>query len=127
MIFNSIIGNTLNKFKVGFNYSFDDYVEQVNDYRFNRMDQNMGGFFEFTHDNNDNFSWIAGFRIDFHNNLGTFLTPRLHLRYVPFEKFVIRLSAGSGRKVANIFAENQTLFATNRIIKIQSNQGKITG
>ena len=48
LIFNSIIGNTLNKFKVGFNYSFDDYVEQVNDDRFNRMDQNMGSFFEFT-------------------------------------------------------------------------------
>ena len=30
LIFNSIIGNTLNKFKVGFNYSFDDYVEKVN-------------------------------------------------------------------------------------------------
>ena len=29
-------------------------------------------------------------RPDFHNNLGTFLTPRLHLRYVPIEKFVIR-------------------------------------
>ncbi len=127
LIFNSIIGNTLNKFKVGFNYSFDDYVEQVNDDRFNRMDQNMGGFFEFTHDNNDNFSWIAGFRVDFHNNLDTFFTPRLHLRYVPFEKFVIRLSAGSGRKAANIFAENQTLFMTNRIIKIQSTQGKIYG
>ena len=127
LIFNSIIGNTLNKFKVGFNYSFDDYIEQVNDDRFNRMDQNMGGFFEFTHDNNDNFSWIAGFRIDFHNNLGTFFTPRLHLRYVPFEKFVIRLSAGSGRKAANIFAENQTLFVTNRVIKIQSTQGKIYG
>ena len=127
LIFNSIIGNTLNKFKVGLNYSFDDYVEQVNGYSFNRMDQNMGGFFEFTYDNNDNFSWIAGFRMDFHNNLGTFFTPRLHLRYVPIEKFVIRLSAGSGRKAANIFAENQTLFATNRIIKIQSKQGKIYG
>ena len=127
LIFNSIIGNTLNKFKVGLNFSFDDYVERVNGYLFKRVDQNMGGFFEFTHDNNDNFSWIAGFRMDFHNNLGTFLTPRLHLRYVPVEKFVIRLSVGSGRKVANIFAENQTLFATNRIIKIQSNQGKIYG
>ena len=27
LIFNSIIGNTLNKFKVGLNYSFDEYVE----------------------------------------------------------------------------------------------------
>jgi len=127
LIFNSIIGNTLNKFKVGLNYSFDDYVELVNGDAYNRTDQNLGSFFEFTHDNNDNFSLIAGVRVDFHNNFGNFLTPRLHFRYVPLEKFVIRLSAGSGRKAANIFAENQTLFATNRSIKIQSSQGKIYG
>ena len=45
LIFNSIIGNTLNKFKVGVNFSFDDYVEVVNGYLFKRVDQNMGGFF----------------------------------------------------------------------------------
>ena len=127
LIFNSIIGNTLNKFKVGLNYSFDDYVELVNGDAYNRTDQNVGSFFEFTHDNNDNFSLIAGVRVDFHNNFGNFLTPRLHFIYVPLEKFVIRLSAGSGRKAANIFAENQTLFDTNRSIKIQSSQGKIYG
>ncbi|MDG1027761.1 MAG: TonB-dependent receptor [Flavobacteriaceae bacterium] len=127
LIFNSIIGNTLNKFKVGLNYSFDDYVEQVDGDLFGRTDRNVGSFFEFTHDNNDNFSWIAGIRVDFHNNFGSFLTPRIHFRYVPLEDLVIRLSAGSGRKAANIFAENQTLFATNRAINIQSSQGKIYG
>ena len=127
LIFNSIMGNTLNKFKVGLNYSFDDYVELVNGDTYNRTDQNVGSFFEFTHDNNDNFSLIAGVRVDFHNNFGNFLTPRVHFRYVPLEKFVIRLSGGSGRKAANIFAENQTLFATNRAIKIQPSQGKIYG
>jgi outer membrane cobalamin receptor len=127
LIFNSIIGNTLNKFKVGLNYSFDKYVEQVDDDLYNRADRNVGSFFEFSHDNNDNFSWIAGIRVDFHNNFGSFLTPRIHVRYVALEEFVIRLSAGSGRKTANIFAENQTLFATNRAINIQSSQGKIYG
>ena len=127
LIFNSIIGNTLNKFKVGLNYSFDTYMELVNVDAFQRTDQSVGGFFEFSHDNNDNFSLIAGVRMDFHNNFGSFLTPRVHFRYVPLEKFVIRLSAGSGRKAANIFAENQTLFATNRAIKIESSDGKIYG
>jgi hypothetical protein len=127
LIFNSIIGSTLNKFKVGLNYSFDDYVEQVDGDIFGRTDRNAGSFFEFSHDNNDNFSLITGIRLDFHNNLGRFFTPRLHLRYVPFDKFVIRLSAGSGRKAANIFAENQTLFASNRSITIQSSLGKIYG
>ncbi len=127
LVFNSIIGNTLKKFKVGLNYSFDDYVELVNGDTNNRTDQNVGSFFEFSHNNNDNFSLIAGVRLDLHNNLGTFFTPRLHLRYVPLEKFVIRLSAGSGRKAPNIFAENQSLFASNREIKIQSSLGNFYG
>ena len=127
LLFNSIIGNTLNKFKLGMNYSHDDYDEWVDGTNFKRKDINLGGYFEFSYNNNDNFSWIGGIRVDFHNNFGTFVTPRIHLRYVPIEKFVIRLSAGSGRKAAHIFAENQTLFATNRNINIQSSGGKIYG
>ena len=127
LLFNSIIGNTQNKFKIGLNYSYDGYDEWVEITSFERTDSNIGSYFEFTHDNDDDFSWIAGLRIDFHNNFGTFITPRIHIRYVPTELFVIRLSAGSGRKAANIFAENQSMFATNRTIKIQSSQGKIYG
>lgn len=127
LLFNSIIGNTQNKFKLGINYSHDNYDEFLDFGLFQRTDQNLGGYFEFTHDNNDNFSWIAGVRMDAHNNLGTFITPRFHLRYVPYEKFVFRFSAGSGRKAANIFAENQSLFATNRTVNIQSSGGKIYG
>tara|TARA_A100001011_G_scaffold399585_1_gene508971 strand:+ start:761 stop:2986 length:2226 start_codon:yes stop_codon:yes gene_type:complete len=127
LLFNSIIGNTFNKFKVGINYTFDKYDELVDATSFFRTDSNFGGYFEFSHDNNDNFSWITGIRMDIHNNLGTFITPRIHIRYVPVEQFVIRLSGGSGRKAANIFAENQTLFVTNRVVRIQSSQGKIYG
>ena len=127
VLFNSIIGNTLNKFKSGINFSYDEYDEQVNNLNYSRKDQNIGAFFEFSHDNNENFSWIGGVRIDLHNRLGTFVTPRFHLRYLPFEKFVIRLSTGSGRKSANIFAENQTLFATNRKINITNSGGQIYG
>ncbi len=127
LLFNSIIGNTLNKFKVGINYTHDKYDELVDATFFLRTDSNIGGYFEFSHDNNDNFSCIAGIRMDMHNNLGNFVTPRIHLRYVPVEKFIIRLSGGSGRKTANIFAENQSLFATNRVVSIQSSKGKIYG
>ena len=127
ILFNSIIGNTLNKFKSGINFSHDIYDEQVNNFNYLRTDQNIGTFFEFSHDNNENFSWIGGVRIDIHNRIGTFITPRFHLRFLPFEKFVVRLSTGSGRKAANIFAENQTLFASNRKINIASSGGQIYG
>ena len=66
-------------------------------------------------------------RLDHHNNIGTFFTPRLHIRFVPIDDIVLRLSGGVGRKAANIFAENQTLFSTARKINIQSNEGSIYG
>ena len=127
LLFNSIIGNTQNKFKVGINYSYDQYDEIVEGLQYQREDKNIGSFFELTHDNGNNFSCIAGVRLDHHNNLGAFFTPRLHFRFVPIENFILRVSGGNGRKAANIFAENQTLFATARKINIQPNKGPIYG
>ena len=66
-------------------------------------------------------------RIDNHNLLGTFITPRLHMRYVPWEKGVLRASVGKGVRSANIFAENQQLFASSRQINIINNGGNIYG
>ena len=127
LLFNSIIGNTKNKFKAGLNFSFDQYLEKVDTFFFDRNDQSLGGFFEYSYDNLENFSLTGGIRLDIHNRLGTFITPRFHLRYLPKEKIIIRASVGSGRKAANIFAENQTLFGTNRLISIQQNGGLIYG
>jgi len=127
LLFNSIVGNTKNKFKAGLNIAYDRYLETVDLLYFNRTDRSVGGFFEYSYDNLDNFSLVAGIRADAHNNLGNFITPRLHLRYLPDPKTIIRASVGSGRKAANIFAENQTLFGTNRIISIQENGGSIYG
>ena len=87
----------------------------------------MGSFFEYSYENLENFSLVAGVRIDRHNQLGTFITPRIHLRYLPEENTIIRLSMGNGRKAANIFAENQTLFGTNRQINILNSGGTIYG
>ena len=127
LLFNSIIGNTKNKFKAGLNFSFDQYLEKVDAFFFDRNDQSLGGFFEYSYDNLENFSLVGGIRLDTHNRLGTFITPRFHLRYLPQEKIIIRASVGSGRKAANIFAENQTLFGTNRLISIHQNGGLIYG
>ena len=126
-LYNSIIGNTKNKFKAGLNFSYDRYLETVDTFYFNRSDRSLGSFLEYSYDNLENFNLVAGVRLDIHNRLGTFVTPRLHLRYLPQENTIIRFSLGSGRKVANIFAENQSLFGTNRQISILKNGGSIYG
>ena len=127
LIFNSIINNTRNKFATGLNFTLDNYQEFVRQVDWSRIDNSVGAFFEYTFDNDDNFSFILGGRIDNHNRLGTFVTPRLHLRYNPWEKAVFRFSAGRGKRSENIFAENQSLFASSRVISILNTSGAIYG
>jgi outer membrane receptor for ferrienterochelin and colicins len=130
LIFSSIISNTLNKFSTGLNFTSDDYNEFVQvgtPIDVSRRDTSMGAFFEYTYDNTDDFSLVAGARFDVHNRLGAFFTPRLHLRYNPWEKAVFRASAGRGKRSANIFAENQNLFASSRAFSVINANGKIYG
>ncbi len=127
LIFNSIIGNTMSKFATGLNITYDNYQEFVNANDYSRIDNSVGAFFEYTYDNLDNFSLILGGRVDNHNRLGTFFTPRLHARYNPWEKAVFRFSAGRGKRSANVFAENQQLFASSRIFSFLDTSGKIYG
>ncbi|MBL4605486.1 MAG: TonB-dependent receptor [Flavobacteriaceae bacterium] len=127
LLFNSIIGDTRNKFRTGISFTYDAYDEFVNLTLFKRNENSFGSFFEYAYDNLDDFSFTAGLRIDTHSLLGTFITPRLHIRYVPWEKGVFRASIGQGRRSANIFAENQQLFATARQINVQSSGGRIYG
>ena len=127
LIFNSIINNTMNKFATGLNFTLDNYQELVQQVDWSRIDNSVGAFFEYTFANDDNFSFILGGRVDNHNRLGTFVTPRLHLRYNPWEKAVVRFSAGRGKRSANIFAENQSLFASSRVFSILNTSGSIYG
>ena len=127
LIFNSIIDNTMHKFATGLNFTYDKYQEFVNVNDYSRIDNSLGAFFEYTYDNTDNFSIILGGRVDTHNRLGTFLTPRLHVKYNPWKKGVLRFSAGRGKRSANIFTENQQLFASSRTFEILNSNGKIYG
>lgn len=127
LLFNSIIGDTRSKFKTGINFTYDKYNELVNTTNYKRKENALGIFFEYAFDNLEDFSLTAGIRVDTHNLLGTFITPRLHLRYAPWENGVFRASAGRGKRSANIFAENQQLFASSRKIDIDAVSGNIYG
>ncbi len=127
LIFNSIINNTMHKFATGLNFTYDKYNELVSWNDWSRVDNSLGAFFEYTFDNNDKFSYILGGRVDYHNRLGAFVTPRLHVRYNPWEKAVVRFSAGRGKRAANIFAENQQYFGSSRNLSILDTSGKLYG
>ena len=127
LIFNSIINNTLNKFSAGLNFTSDVYQEFVDANDYSRKDNSAGAFFEYTYDNTDNFSIILGGRVDYQNRMGIFATPRIHARYNPWKDAVLRFSVGRGKRLANIFAENQQLFGSSRNFNILDTSGKIYG
>ena len=126
-IFNSIISDSRHTFKTGVTAAYDDYKELVETTNYDRTEQSIGAFFEYSFDDLENFTMTAGLRVDTHNLLGSFVTPRFHARYTPWNKAAIRASFGRGKRSATIFTENQSLFATSRAISITDNGGPIYG
>jgi outer membrane receptor for ferrienterochelin and colicin len=126
-IFNSIIGDSRHTFKTGITATYDDYKELVETTSYDRTEQSIGAFFEYCFDDLENFTMTSGLRVDSHNLLGTFVTPRFHARYTPWDKAAIKASFGRGKRSATIFTENQSLFATSRDLFILDNGGPIYG
>ncbi len=127
LVYNSIISDSRHKVKTGLSFTYDHYDELVNANTYERTENSVGAFFEYAYDNLDKLTMTAGVRVDQHNRLGFFITPRLHVRYTPWEKSALRFSVGRGKRSANIFAENQNIFSSSREINILTSGGKIYG
>ena len=126
LVFESILGNTNNKFKTGASLLHDRYEEEYLSENFTRTETVPGVFFEYTL-TGLKYTLVAGVRTDFHNLAGTQFTPKVNFKYDVFPKTILRLSAGKGFRTANIFAESQQYFASNRTIEILENSGGIYG
>ena len=88
LLYNSIISDTRHKIKFGLNGTYDRYEERlaldalgVNETRFNRTERGIGVFTEYAYNDLDKLGVTLGLRLDQHNLLGLFFTPRLHLKY----------------------------------------------
>ena len=73
-----------------------------------------GVFFESTWTAGERLVAIAGLRTDFHNLYGTFVSPRLHVRYSLAEETSIKFVAGRGFRTANVLMEQLGTWASNR-------------
>lgn len=120
-IYQSILTNTFHKFKTGISFKNDAYREFINQEDYSRTDWNLGAFFEYNYDKGEKFSYNAGVRMDYHNLMRFFITPRLHVKYQLFDKTSLRGSVASGKRIANIFVENPQLFISNREIILNNN------
>lgn len=113
-IYQSIIGNTFHKIKMGSSLYIDNYREAYQDKPFNRDDRIYGAFAEYNYTPNERFTTIAGFRADHYNLFGNFYSPRLYMKFNPTSETVIKGSVGKAFRVPNLFAENIPLMASGR-------------
>ncbi|MFH1005548.1 MAG: TonB-dependent receptor [Bacteroidota bacterium] len=142
LLYSSIITSTNHKFTTGLSYLLDDYREQYEQtlleynlppnnlivkntkdtiYNWNRCESVPGVFFEYTYSYLDIFTLIAGVRADYHNTYGTFITPRMNIRYNLNETTTLRASAGLGYRTANTISENLSILASQRSIYFLEN------
>lgn len=126
LIFESILGNTNHKYKAGASFMYDGYDETYLTNNFKRNEIVPGAFAEYTL-TGLKYTLVAGARVDFHNLAGTQFTPRMNFKYDFTPQTILRLSAGRGFRTANVFAESQQYFASNRSIQILQNEGNIYG
>ncbi|MGC4127986.1 MAG: TonB-dependent receptor [Bergeyella sp.] len=126
LIYEDIFVNTNHKYKVGASFLYDDFDEDYLTQHYKRQETVPGLFGEYTL-TGLKYTLVAGARVDFHNLAGMQFTPRLNFKYDITPKTILRLSAGRGFRTANIFAENQQYFASNRQIEIIGNGGNIYG
>lgn len=85
-----------------------------------REEYSFGAFGEYTYNNGDRFTLIAGLRADWNNRYGFLFTPRINLKYsFTDDVVVVRLNAGRGHRSPNIISDNIGILSTGRRIVIE--------
>ena len=108
----------LHKLSAGVSLNFDMYNESISDMPYplanNRSETTPGVFAEYTYTYKDKVTLLAGVREDYSSRYGFFTTPRMNLRYAPFEWWALRGSVGLGYRSPNAIADNAAYLASNR-------------
>lgn len=73
-----------------------------------------GLYAQYTYNHDEKVIAMGGLRYDYSSLYGSFVTPRVHLRYNPTEAWSIHASAGMGRRSPHPLAEFSYLFASSR-------------
>jgi outer membrane receptor for ferrienterochelin and colicins len=112
------MGCSSKRYKLGASLVYDQYDERVanlgglnNQYKLEEIVPGVYGEYSL---NKDLISLVVGLRADYHNVYGAFVTPRLNTRINLTENTIIKLSAGMGRRTANVFMENVGVLASSR-------------
>ena len=107
------------KLTAGLSVNYDGYVEAIErdgdeTRRLDRWEVTPGVFAEYTYTYKDKVTLLAGIREDYSSTYGFFTTPRMNVRFAPFEWWTLRGSVGLGYRSPNAIADNAAYLASNR-------------
>ena len=110
------------KLSAGLSVNYDGYDEVLHSehlspitYRLDRWEVTPGVFAEYTYTYKDKVTLLAGIREDYSSTYGFFTTPRMNVRFAPFEWWTLRGSVGLGYRSPNAIADNAAYLASNRM------------
>ena len=117
------------RLSAGISLNFDKYGEDLNLFPFtsfssplnlDRWELTPGIFAEYNLKYDEILSLVAGVRADYSTRYGFFVTPRMNIRYTPFEWWTLRASAGMGYRSPNAIADNAFVLPSSRVLYLDS-------
>ena len=106
----------------GLSVNFDRYEENLNfqpsTFNLNRYEVIPGIFAEYNLKYDEMLSLVAGVRADYSTRHGFFVTPRMNIRYTPFEWWTLRGSVGMGYRSPNAIADNAFFLPSSRVLHL---------
>ena len=104
----------------GLSLNVDNYRENLSllPQALNRLEIVPGIFAEYNLKYENMLSLVAGVRADYSTRYGPFVTPRMNIRYTPFEWWTLRGSVGMGYRSPNAIADNAFIMPSSRVLHL---------
>ncbi len=109
--------NDIHNLSTGLSFNTDLVDETLStlNFQLSTLEYTPGVYVQYTYKPSYKFTAMAGLRAD-HSTLyaRTYLTSRLHIKWVPFDWMTIRASSGKGYRTPHALAENHYLLTSGR-------------
>ena len=104
----------------GLSLNVDNYREALSllPQALDRLEIVPGIFAEYNLKYDEMLSLVAGVRADYSTRYGFFVTPRMNIRYTPFEWWTLRGSVGMGYRSPNAIADNAFILPSSRVLHL---------